>query len=100
VAEWAQAASALETGARLAPGNKDMVERLAEARERSLDERERAVAQVAGTRRDLAHRLKDARRADARRAVLTQWKQTMSVGLALPGCQISYMDHAGCHKLY
>ena len=31
-----------------------------------------------GARRDLAHRLKEARRCDARDAILTQWKQTMS----------------------
>ena len=55
-----------------------MLERLAEARQRALDERDRAVTQVEATRRDLAHRLRDARRADARGAILTQWKQTMS----------------------
>ena len=48
VAEWPQAVAALETGAALAPGNKDMVQRLNEARRWSEDERERTVVQVAG----------------------------------------------------
>ena len=79
-ADWTRAVAALETSDRLAgPGNnRDVAARLSEARERAMDERERSIAQVEATRRDLALRLREARRADDRAAVLAQWKQTMS----------------------
>lgn len=76
--EWIAAARSFQRADLLAPGSKDIAERLAAATELAAEETGRVVAQVESQRRDLAQRLRCARRADARENILSAWRQQNS----------------------
>ena len=76
--EWIAAARSFQRADLLAPGSKDIAERLAAATELAAEETGRVVAQVESQRRDLAQRLRVARRADARENILSAWRQQNS----------------------
>ena len=76
--EWIAAARSFQRADALAPGSKDIAERLAAATELAAEETGRVVAQVESQRRDLAQRLRVARRADARENILSAWRQQNS----------------------
>ena len=75
--EWTRASAAFARCVELAPDDSAARERYEAAEYEASDLRARAAAQVAATRRDLASRLRDARRADARADVEAGWRQTM-----------------------
>ena len=75
--EWIRASAAFARCLELAPDDSAARERYEAAEYEASDLRARAAAQVAATRRDLASRLRDARRADARADAEARWRQTM-----------------------
>ena len=75
--EWIRAADAFARCLELAPDDSAARERYEAAEYEASDLRARAAAQVAATRRDLATRLRLARRADARAEAESRWRQTM-----------------------
>ena len=75
--EYLKAAQALNTAAKLMPGSKDIEERLAAARGMYEEERKRKEREERSLRRDLALRLRKARREDRNQETINQWKQTL-----------------------
>lgn len=75
--EYLKAAQALNTAAKLMPGSKDIEERLAAAKEMYEEERKRKEKEEKTVRRDLALRLRKARREDRNQETINQWKQTL-----------------------
>ena len=73
--EWIAAAQSFRTADQLAPGSKDVKERLAVASALAAEETNRIIAQVESQRRDLAKRLRDARAVDAKEAIMSAWRQ-------------------------
>ena len=73
--EWIAAAQSFRTADQLAPGSKDVKERLTVASALAAEETNRIIAQVESQRRDLAKRLRDARAVDAKEAIMSAWRQ-------------------------
>ena len=75
--EYLKAAQSLNTAAKLMPESKDIEERLAAAKSMYEEERKRKEKEVKSARRDLALRLRKARREDRNQETINQWKQTL-----------------------
>jgi len=83
--DWAGAEDALRRGAGLAPGDPALASRLAEAAGLRAEAARCARAALRVPRKDLSMRLRRARAADQRHALLQQWKKA-SASDVLPPC--------------